>query len=300
VTAPSFSVVIETANVGHDDLALRRSLASIVAQGPVLREAREVVVLTEPGVERLDAFAGEYPLVRLVEATGSSYGEMKASAAHVTTGDVIVFADSDCVYLPGWLEALLAPFETMSVDGVTGETAIPIRGAYSLAVAATFNFPGFTGDREVVRASRYWANNVALSRAALDSLVATDGVARGSCVFHARALAARGRLLVRHPAARSLHAPIPARDFVPRYLALGRDHETIASALRASGGPGRDRVPAYPPDRDGERPTAKVLRRMARAVAERPRRIVLVPLALPVVAAAAVLHTVGRRRSHRA
>jgi glycosyltransferase involved in cell wall biosynthesis len=297
---PTFSVVVETANADVEGDALRRTLESIVAQRPVLDEARDVVLLIEPGGTDATGrrLVDEYPFLRVAEAPARSYAQMKAHAAAVTTGEVIVFADSDCVYGQGWLGAILEPFERPDVDVVTGETAIRIRGPYSLAVAATFNFPGFTDDRDVAPASRYWANNVALRRAALTTLAVNPRLSRGQCVLHAESLRGERSLVLRQPAARAHHDVIAPRDFVRRYVDLGRDRAVLQRA--GVGGTGRTRhVAAFPPDRDGDRPTTRVARRIARAVAQHPSRAVLVPPAMPVVAAAAVLHAAGRRRPRR-
>ncbi len=297
---PTFSVVVETANVGRDDDVLRRALASIAAQRPTLDEAQEVVLLVEPGAAggADSRVPGEYPFLRLAESPGHGYGDMKAHAAAVTTGDVVVFADSDCVYRPGWLESLLAPFDRPDVAVVTGETAIPIRGPYSLAVAATFNFPGFTDDVGVVPSSRYWANNVAVRRRALEALVGDPELSRGDCVLHAEVLCRERAVLLRQPAARSLHSVIPVREFGRRYFELGRDHAALRRA-RARRGCGATAVAAFPPDRDGERPSVRVARRISQAVALRPSRMLLVPLAVPIVGAAAALHALGRRLPRR-
>ena len=132
---------------------------------------------------------------------------MKRDAAHCTACSAWCWDPVERLYPPGWLGALLAPFEDEAVVAVTGETAIPIRGPYSLAVAATFNFPGFSGDRDVAPICRYWANNVALRRSALRELgeMPEVGLGRGHCVLHAADLVRAGQRIVRQPRAKAFH-----------------------------------------------------------------------------------------------
>ncbi len=296
-SSPSFSVVIETANVRPGDPLLDSCVASIAAQGPTIHEAREVVLLVSGSTDlgTVQRLAAVLPSLRSYEARTGSYGALKASAAAATNGDVVVFADSDCTYDSGWLDALLAPFADPAVVGVTGETGIRVRGAYSLAVAVTFNFPGMSRDEDPAPSERYWANNVALRREALTDLARLSQLElkRGACVLHARVLRAQGRALVRQPRARSRHTTIPPREFPGRYFELGRDHAVLSSLIRSDGDP-LGRVPAFPPDRDGDGGATKVVRRLGRLVAERPARAVLVPFALPVIGLAATFHAAGR------
>ena len=99
------------------------------------------------------------------------------AGANASSGELIVFADGDCLYERTWLEALLAPFSDPSVSIVGGETAINSAGPYGLAVAIASSFPARARSDSPYRSDRYHLNNVAFRRRVLqdvpDSLAPT-------------------------------------------------------------------------------------------------------------------------------
>jgi YD repeat-containing protein len=166
---PSWSIVIETANLQTADQSdLITSLDSIASQDPSPAEANEVVILDsgEAEPELLKDLLARYPWARVEQIPeGTDYGDQKSLSAEFTTGEVVVFADSDCTYDKGCLASYLETFAQRSdVEIQAGETAILIRGPFTLAMALVYFFPRFSYEREVSPARGFYGNNVAFRR----------------------------------------------------------------------------------------------------------------------------------------
>ncbi len=302
---PGFSVVIETDNNAFVSLdALFGCLDSLAAQGPFLQQA-DRVYLADAGVVPPDILAAlqqRYPFLALVPATvGSGYIALKQQGAATVRSEVIVYCDGDVSYAPGWLEALLTTMaEHPDADVVAGETTTPITGPYSLAVALTFNFPRFSGEEAPAAATSYWANNVAMRRTTLERFPIPDPAAlfRGQCRLHARDIVQGGGRIIRVPRARGLHAVIPPHEGWQRYVHLGRD----AGTIRRLGDDGRGGayLPVMSPDRGGDGPLVKLLRRVGQVARTQPWALCWLPLALPVVAGLGAAYVLGRVSAARA
>ena len=300
MNVPSFSVVIETANLSLADLdGLRETLGSLADQSLTIQTARDVLIMDSGDVPEglLQQALLRYPWVRVIRLPeGTGYEELKMAGVAAAAGGVIVFADGDCFYDPGWLEAILAPFSDPSVSIVGGETVIDTAGAYGFAVAIVSSFPEPTFSPGLYTSDRYHLNNVAFRRAVLEQIPIPS---RRPCYrmsgLHAAALLARGYTIRRQPAARTRHAsPNGLHHFVWRFLLLGYDGvvvpRLIASEFSTS-------------NRIGEqfRRTLNLLRfwtvqGVAKLIGElrrQPSRILSLPLAVPVIAAAVVLQGVG-------
>ncbi len=109
------SVVVATCDRPDD---LRRCLRSLVAQESS-RPVEIVVVDNRPASGLTPPVVAEFPGVRLVreERAGASYARNRGFTS--STGDLIVSVDDDVTVPPGWLEALVAPFERRDVLVVT-------------------------------------------------------------------------------------------------------------------------------------------------------------------------------------
>ena len=159
MTVPSYSLIIETANLSLADLdGLRTTLDSLAVQTLPVQNAREVLLADSGDVppESLQQTLRIYPWVRPMGlAEGTGYEELKMAGANASSGELIVFADGDCLYERTWLEALLAPFSDPSVSIVGGETAINSAGPYGLAVAIASSFPARARSDSPYRSDRY-------------------------------------------------------------------------------------------------------------------------------------------------
>ena len=174
MTVPSYSLIIETANLSLADLdGLRETLDSLAVQTLPVQNACEVLLADSGDVppDSLQQTLRTYPWVRpmgLPEGTG--YEELKMAGANASSGELIVFADGDCLYERTWLEALLAPFSDPSVSIVGGETAINSAGPYGLAVAIASSFPARARSDNPYQSDRYHLNNVAFRRRVLQDV----------------------------------------------------------------------------------------------------------------------------------
>jgi glycosyltransferase involved in cell wall biosynthesis len=297
MSVPSFSVIIETANLSLADLGgLRETLESLAAQSYPLTNAREVLIADSGDCppELLKDMLKAFPWARamgLPEGTG--YEELKMAGAKASTGEVIVFADGDCFYVPGWLESLLTPFADPSVSIVGGATEIDSSGPYGLGVAIAFSFPSRgTG---LYTSDRYHLNNVAFRRTVLEAVPIP---ARRPCyrmnAIHAARLLAAGYTILRQPAGLAIHAaPNGLSHFVWRFLLMGLDGvvvpRLIAEELPAAARSGATRRPLKLLRYWVSHAAAKV----ADEVSRKPSRILTLPFAAPVFASAVALQAAG-------
>ena len=299
MTPPTFSIVVETDNLEMATLGdLRACLDSLAAQRPVLDGARGVFLVDAGQVPEAVAqtLRRDYPWLTVAEAPPRTpYVGLKAAGAAGSDSELIVLCDADMRYEPGWLEAMLAPFAGRpEVQVVAGETSTPLGGPYDLAVALTFIFPRFTGERALAPSPMYWANNVALRRAVVESCPIPDPAAlyRGQNILHTLSLAGRGVEVWRQPRARARHLVLPPGRILQRYRMLGRDGARIGRLTREASG--RAFLPTMAPDRiGGRRPVRKLAGRLLQVAREAPRHLLWLPLALPWVALFAALYLWG-------
>ena len=287
---PSFSIVIETANLATaDPRRLRASLDSIASQDPSPAQAREVILLDcgEAPRELLDNLQTRYPwlVVQRVSA-GTDYGDQKALAVSQGSGEIVVFADSDCLYEPRWLAALLEAFAARSdVNVLAGETAVLIAGPFTLAMALVFFFPRFSYQADVAPARGFYGNNVAFRRDVFAVCPFPSGlpIYRGQNVIYSRILRRAGVPIWRQPHARSEHSPPEGvGSAILRFFLTGRDTPRLARLLPTEAdAPFQGDYEPY--GRQGGR-IRKVLERLRAIGRQQPFSLLLLPLALPIAA----------------
>jgi glycosyltransferase involved in cell wall biosynthesis len=301
LTIPSFSIVIETENLASAEIdGLTRCLDTLAAQEVSLERANEVSIVESGDVpqETLDRLCKDYPFlkVRRIDA-GLDYYTAKMQGIALTTGEISVLADSDCVYEPTWLKQMLMPFVRQpEVMIVAGETNTPISSAYELAIALVYIFPRFTTRRQLERGGGYFCNNVAFRREFLlgHPIPTSLPIYRGNCSVHARSIQSDGYTIWQQPLARATHAvPNGLAHFWWRFLLLGYDalavnrlerksattHQPIGDLI-ACGGIGKWKIQQF-------------LQRCYTVFAEDPRRLVQLPLALPIAIVAMALFFAG-------
>lgn len=231
------ALILETNNLAsldaHDDL--ERVLSSLLRH---LRhqthslEALDELVVTHDGLsfehrERLQRIAGR-PIQWLQIAADMGYYAAKSAGFDATTADVVVFADSDCWPVAGWLDSLVAPFDDPDTMVVAGRTTYP-DDVFGIA-ATTVDFPYFRGRIDgTVR--NFYANNVAFRREtfARFGYHARPGVYRGHCQVLGMDLWRAGVDIVFADRARTIHElPDELRELVRLRLYRGADTTALA------------------------------------------------------------------------
>lgn len=299
-TLPSFSLILETENLENADIEdLSRSLRSLVNQDLPPDRANEVWLIesgdTPP--ELLGQLCDRYPWIKVYPAPPTTgYYQAKMLGAELSTGEVVVYCDSDCLYEPSWLRDLLTPLaEDATIQVVAGETRTRGRGAYGTAMAMTYIFPQYSGQTRLTPTSHYFLNNVAFRRAfLLQHPIPTElPLYRGNCVIHAQNLLRSGYQIWRQPIARSSHAPPEGLShFFWRFLLIGHDYYWQKRLL-----PANDRAAFQESSFGGKVQT--FFDRINKMFAENPRHWFYLPVALPIAAAAIGLIFVGNLITRR-
>lgn len=296
---PSFSIVVETANLRTaDPQRLIASLDSIANQVPSPSLARAAVVLDSGDAppELLETLRARYPWSSIQRIpAGTDYGDQKAIAMSFATGEIVVFADSDCLYEPGWLASHLETFATRpDIDVLAGETAVAITGPSTLAMGLVYFFPRFSGETEAAPARGFYGNNVAFRCDVFRHCPFPSGlpIYRGQNVIYSRSLRAAGISIWRQPRARSLHSPPEGLwPALRRFFWSGRDTPRLA------------RLGSPPPEapfqgdfepyhRTGGR-VRKVIERVRAIFRQQPHMLLLLPIALPIALACVVAFFTG-------
>lgn len=297
---PSFSLIIETANLSVADLeGLREGLASLAAQTVPVQSAVEAFIVDSGDVppDVLDKMLAEFPWVRDMRLPpGTGYEELKMEGAKASTGEIVVFADGDCKYEPQWLETLLTPFVDPTMMIVGGETTIDNRGSYALGVSVAYSFSDRARTSELYETNRYHLNSVAFRRSVLENVPIPS---RRPCYrmtnLHVAELQAAGYKIYRAPRARARHAaPNGLRHFVWRSMLLGYDGVAVPRIIA-------EEVPSARQQQTQRRRTFGLMgywtketaRKLASEVRRDPSRIFSLPIAVPVILGTAALQVVG-------
>lgn len=295
-TLPTFSLILETENLESADLqGLERSLASLAQQDLPLTQANEVLIIdsgdTPPAL--LQSLQQQYPWLQMQTAPpDTTYYPAKMLGAQRVTGEIVVYADSDCRYEPHWLRQLLTSFVAHpDVQVVAGETAIGGAGPYGTAMALVYIFPQYSGDTTLRPTHQYFLNNVAFRRSyLLAHPIPTElPLYRGHCVIHAHQLQQQGDRIWQQPQARSRHAPPNGLShFFWRFLLIGYDYYWQQQLLPATTDTATD------PALQGWGGKLRIFGdRLQKMLRDKPQHLLYLPLALPIVVVAALLIYVG-------
>ncbi len=303
---PSFSCVLETENLANADIAgLAQSLASLATQTLPITVANEVLIIDsgDTPIDLLDRLCQQYPWLKVHQApTAIDYYKAKMLGAELVTGQIVVYADSDCIYEPTWLQELLAPFvQSEQIQVVAGETTTRGTGAYGTAMALTYIFPPYSDDRAIVPTTQYFLNNVAFRREFLLKHPIPDQLPlyRGNCVLHANGLRQQGYTIWRQPNARATHAPPSDRThFFWRFLLIGHDYYWQRQLLPQPTQPQRQPATINPTnDHDpivgGKGKMSVFGDRINKLVRRDRRHLAYLPVAMPIVLTAALLIFIG-------
>jgi glycosyltransferase involved in cell wall biosynthesis len=295
---PSFSIVLETENLANADLkGLSQALASLAHQDIPPTQANEVWLIDsgDTPATLLEQLCQRYPWIKVHHAPiGTGYYKAKILGAELSTGEIVVYFDSDCCYETNWLRNILTPFtQGDRVQIVAGETMTRGLGIYETAMVITYIFPPFSGEKTLTPTSQYFLNNVAFRREfLLQYPIPTDlPLYRGHCAIHAHTLAQQGYTIWRQPQAKATHAPPSSLShWFWRFLLIGHDYywqNTLLAQTDTAKGGDRNSM-------SGLKAKLQVFSdRVGKMLAYEPRHLIYLPFALPVALSAAALVAVG-------
>lgn len=242
----TFSLILETENLETADIkGLQKSIVSLAAQSP--EQANEVLLIDSGNTskELLNQLQISYPWLMIKTAPPETeYYESKMLGLKWTTGEIIIYYDSDCIYECNWLATLIGSFDNPDIQIVAGETMTDGVGIYETAMALCYIFPQYSGRSDLFPVNQYFLNNVAFRRSVLETIPIPTKLPlyRGNCVIHAQTLLAAGYTIWRQPKARSLHAPPNGFEhYFKRFLLIGHDlywQKRLSGSLLATFDPG--------------------------------------------------------------
>jgi hypothetical protein len=240
----TFSVIVEWENAKLSDAARsRRMLHTLATQVRDLDRtrwtARDLVVLYDSVAisgSELESFIRSamapmppFASVKVIQANGMRYYELKNFGATKTEGDAIVLLDSDVIPESGWLGQLLEALRTKGVDVVGGNTYVSLDTLYSKAFALFWFFPMRSAASALRPSESFFANNVAFRKSVFEAHpFPKHSKFRGQCTDLARILTAEGFGIYLHEGARVDHPPPNGlRHFVSRALCAGYDQVRV-------------------------------------------------------------------------
>ncbi len=237
---PVLSIVVEWDNaiVGGADRA-QGMLDVLGAQIAELGRPTEVIavcdteVISPDDVTRMlrSAMPPEVASVVLPAPT-TRYYEQKNIGAAASSGDIVVFVDSDIAITPGWLRELLRPFDDPTVEVVCGAVYTEHDDLSGKAFALIWNFPPppDESELELQPTVHFTANAVAFrSGIARAHPFPRDARFRGQCHTLALDLEAEGITVWINPRAQTVHPrPKGMRYVIERAICRGHDRMLTA------------------------------------------------------------------------
>lgn len=175
-----------------------------VAEGDIRKEIAAVA----PKLER-------FCELRFVPTPGLTYYKLKNHGVGLTRTEFVVMLDSDAGPQPGWLPALLKPFERPEVMAVGGFTMLGYNNLVSKVMALTWIFNLKSERDRTEKRHKIHANNCAFRTAFFQANPWPDLPAfKKQCGFWIRDIEARGIPWVRTADAVTIHAPQPGIPFL--------------------------------------------------------------------------------------
>jgi hypothetical protein len=237
------SIILEWENVllSGDDRCTEM-LSILRSQLNQIKQSVEIIVLfNAEQIERsqIEPLLQQYLLsncdtdtlnLRLEEANGLHYYELKNEGARRAKGEIIVFIDSDVLPEENWLPMISQPFfNDTTIEVVAGETYLSFDNLYEKAFALGWFFPLRNSNSELhANGKGFVANNVAFRRETFLRFSfpkEPEGLTRGACGQLAKSLIDADIDIWTNTAARAQHPPPTGiKHYLVRALADGRDH----------------------------------------------------------------------------
>jgi GT2 family glycosyltransferase len=231
--SPAASVIL----VARDRRAeLAEALDSVMAQ----EGSFEVIAVDDGSRDGTSEMLSARPaVVALRRASSGGPGAARNEAARVARGGVLVFLDSDCRALPGWLGAMVAPLDRADVGAVGGAEALdpgePLLGRVFHFVLTSPLTTGRIRGGSGGRAARYRPRtySLAVRRADFDRAGGFAALRHGEDIDFATRVERLGLRLVHAPDARVHHRRRRTlRGFGAQLFAMGRARTTLARRHR--------------------------------------------------------------------
>jgi glycosyltransferase involved in cell wall biosynthesis len=234
--APSFSIVVETENLGMAGLEdLKHSLDSLKNQTFPVEKSEGVFIISAGHVSEatLASLQAEYPWLKIHEEPRKlRYTQAKMLGAQLAKTEVVIFADSDVIYENTWLENILNVFlSAPGADVVAGDTCIKVYSIYRMAIQLAWMLNTDSGLEFPKPAKNFYLNNFSIRRSVMLATPFFEGLPlyRSSLSEWIKQLKYHGYSIMRAPKALGYHAPPGSLvDWWYRMLILGAD--TVAKA----------------------------------------------------------------------
>ena len=168
--------------------------------------------------------------LRLEEALGRHYFELKNEGAARARGQIVIFIDTDAVPEDNWLKEISQHFFDYSeICVVAGHTYLSHESLFEKAFALGWFFPLRNPKNAIQSNSKgFFANNLAFRRdffLKYQFLDLPEGLCRGACIQLAHTLVSSGISIWTNTAARAQHPPpSDLRHYVLRAFGEGRNN----------------------------------------------------------------------------
>lgn len=240
----TFSIILETENLGMAGLEdLKDTVASLEKQTYPFKEAKEIIIIAagHVSVDSINLLKQTYPWIKIHKVEKSlEYIESKKLGAQITTGEIVVFIDSDMIYEETWLENILKGFnDAPGATIVAGDTRIRGNSIYSNAIQLIWMMNAEKKCSHIRTANHFDLNNFGIKREIMANAPIFLGlpIYRASTVETRKQLYSLGYSAMRAPNARGYHLP-PGNfvDFWYRLLVYGADAVVKADFYFLHGG----------------------------------------------------------------
>jgi cellulose synthase/poly-beta-1,6-N-acetylglucosamine synthase-like glycosyltransferase len=237
------SVILEWDNVGRGGgRRATRVLRALDRELSTIDRPAELIVVHDPGIARSTdveqlarAAVSESVPIRFLAEPGSTYYAQKNLGAAASSGDIVVFIDSDTAPEPSWLHELLSPFEDPDVSVVAGATYTEFESFPDRALALTWNFPIRSDGGANYAFGHFNANSVAFRRPVFEKHnFPSDLRFRGQCHSLAEELLSNDIEILVNPRARVAHPPPRGLWYITQ-RAMCQGHDRLLT-YRAAGG----------------------------------------------------------------